>query len=664
LAPNDHVLVLAMHHIVADGWSLGVLVRELGAAYSALSGGEPLRLPELPIQYGDFAWWEREQLQGAALEASLGYWQQQLAGAPPALHMPLDRPRPPVQSSRGARYSLALSKSLTNGLHALSRREGVTLFMTLLAAFQALLLKYTAQEDLVVGCVTANRNRAQLEGLIGFFANTLAIRTDLSADPQFAELLRRVAKTTLEAYAHQELPFEKLVEALRPERDLSRTPIVQVVFVLQNAPMPPLALPGLTLEVEELDTRAARFDLLVAVTEFDDGLMVTLEYATDLFDRSTMTQLADHFRTVLEAAVANPTAPISVVTSTVPIQTLTVAVAATFTAEPLEEPLRLCFERLRLPVAVRFAPYNQVFPQLLDPDSLLSRNAAGVNVLLVRPEDWAGNASNGSVADFAGLAKDVNEFGSALERFAGRTRTPCIFAICPGSDELSLGAPAGRVQELTATMIARAKACKGVTVVDLARGVARYRVKRINDMHADDVGHVPYSPGAFAAIAACLARRIWALGSPYRAIVSDCHGTLWSATSPGATDARIDPVHKHAQDLLVRMRAAGLRVCLVGDGSDDEAFGVFRAHPDMPLKPSHLQSWRFNGARIEDKVNSLSVELAVPLTDLIFVSADPVACAALEQGCPDVLTIAFPAAAPDMSGWLEHIWAFPLEDLA
>ena len=234
LDQEEQVLLLTMHHIISDGWSMGILFKELSALYEAFCTGKPARLPELPVQYADYAEWQREWLQGEVLESQLGYWKQQLEGAPQVLELPTDRPRPALQTYRGGRRSRTLSRELSEELKRLSRSEGVTLFMTLLAAFQTLLYRYTGQEEMLVGTPIAGRSREETEGLIGFFVNTLVLRTDLSGHPTFRELLARVRRMAVEAYAHQDLPFEKLVEELQPERDLSRHPLFQVMFVLQN----------------------------------------------------------------------------------------------------------------------------------------------------------------------------------------------------------------------------------------------------------------------------------------------------------------------------------------------------------------------------------------------------------------------------------------------
>lgn len=307
LAEEDHVLLIAVHHIACDGWSMGVFVRELGTLYEVYSKGQEASLPELPVQYTDFARWQRAWLSGETLEGQLSYWRRRLQGSPQALEVPTDRPRPAMESHRGARYSFPVSETLRAGLEQLSREQGVTLFMTLLGAFQVLLSRYCGHDDIVVGSPIAGRNRAELEGLIGLFVNTLVLRTDLSGDPSFRELLGRVRETALGAYAHQELPFEKLVEQLRPDRDLSRNPVFQVMFGLQNAPQRPLSLHELQVSPLEIERRTAQLDLSLHVRPTGEGgLKGTFEYSTDLFEKSTIERMAEHYACLLEGAVSGP----------------------------------------------------------------------------------------------------------------------------------------------------------------------------------------------------------------------------------------------------------------------------------------------------------------------------------------------------------------------
>jgi amino acid adenylation domain-containing protein len=310
-APEEHVLLVTMHHIASDGWSIGVLIKEVSALYAAYTRGEASPLAELAIQYADFAHWQREWLQGEVLEAQLSYWREQLAGAPVTTEIPTDRARPPLQSSRGASEPVTLSATVAEGLKALSREQGTTLFMTLLAAWQALLARYSGQEDIVVGTPIANRTRAELEDLIGFFVNTLVLRTSLRGEPSFRELLTRVREVALGAYAHQDVPFEMLVEELQPERDMSRSPLFQIMFSLQNTPGEELELPGLKLSHAGAESAAAMFDLTLSLEEKHGAISGSLNYNTDLYDRGTILRILSSFKLLLEGFVAHPDQSIS-----------------------------------------------------------------------------------------------------------------------------------------------------------------------------------------------------------------------------------------------------------------------------------------------------------------------------------------------------------------
>jgi len=310
LRTAEYVLFLNFHHIVADGWSIAVLIRELTSLYKAFAKNDLSPLPELPLQYADFAEWQRQWLQGEVLETQLAYWRQQLNGIA-LLNLPIARPRPPVPTYRGARQLLTLSSALSEQLNSLSKQENATLFVTLLAAFQTLLYRYTEQENIAVGTPIANRNRTELEGLIGFFVNTLVLRVDLSGNPTFHELLSRAKQVTVEAWAHQDLPFEKLVEALHPDRDLSRNPLFQISFSLQNTPAATLELPELTLSEIEFDAGTAKLDLEFNLWEDLAGIKGQLTYSTDLFDSGTIARMLNHFQTLLESIVANPKQRIS-----------------------------------------------------------------------------------------------------------------------------------------------------------------------------------------------------------------------------------------------------------------------------------------------------------------------------------------------------------------
>ena len=323
-----------MHHIISDGWSVGILGQELAKLYQAFVYGRPSPLPELPIQYGDFASWQRGWLQGEVLEAQLGYWRKQLAGAPPLLELATDHPRLAMPSFRGASQSFVLLPPTLKALKNLAREGSATLFMVLLAAFCTLLYRYSNQEDIVVGSPIANRNHIEVEGLIGFFTNTLVLRVRISTKSTFRQLLRQIREVTLGAYAHQDLPFEKLVEELQPARELGHNPLFQVMFTLQNAqttdaaaastlapekaarsmPDAPAAggsQPGAVAHITPPVRGSAKFDITLSMTETPQGVASSWEYNTDLFDDSTITQMIRHFGAVLDGVIADPECALS-----------------------------------------------------------------------------------------------------------------------------------------------------------------------------------------------------------------------------------------------------------------------------------------------------------------------------------------------------------------
>jgi len=311
LRPDDHILFVNSHHIVSDGWSIGIFLRELTELYESYVSGRPHSLPALNIQYADYAVWQRQWLQGESLQKQLTYWKEQLRGIPALLDLPKDRPRPAVQTFRGKTKTLQLKPDLTKALNDFSRQEEVTLFMTLLAAFQLLLSRYAGQDDIVVGSPIAGRNHKEIEPLIGFFVNTLMLRTDLSGNPTFRELLLRVKEVALGAYANQELPFERLVDELQPERSLSHAPLFQVMFALQNVPRAEFKLSGLSVKRIRVATKTSKFDLTLYATEIAENLNLTIEYNSDLFDDPRIERMLEHLQTLLQNVVSTPEARIA-----------------------------------------------------------------------------------------------------------------------------------------------------------------------------------------------------------------------------------------------------------------------------------------------------------------------------------------------------------------
>jgi non-ribosomal peptide synthetase component F/acyl carrier protein len=311
LNDKEHLLILTIHHIISDGWSMSLLLHEISTLYQAFCNQKPSPLEELPIQYVDFANWQRQWLQDEVLENQLSYWRQQLQNAPTLSELPTDRIRPSVQTFQGASYTFKISQQQLEGLKIFSQQSGSTLFITLLTAFYTLIHRYTGNEDIIIGSPIANRNRAEIEKLICFFVNTLALRVNLSGNPSFEELLQRVRQVSLDAYAHQDIPFEQLLEQLNIPRSLSYTPLFQIMFVLQNSPIKAIEISDLSWNPIDIPRKTAKFDLTLSITETDEQLIGSLEYNTDLFKPQTISRLAEHFQNLLEAIIANPEQNIS-----------------------------------------------------------------------------------------------------------------------------------------------------------------------------------------------------------------------------------------------------------------------------------------------------------------------------------------------------------------
>ena len=311
LSPSSHILLLTVHHIVADGWSISVMVQDIAATYSAFTQGNKRDLPDLPIQYADFSYWQQNQLNNDRLAQLLAYWTQQLAGVPPLLELPIAQPRPPALTFRGEMHTFEIPADLTRQLKALSHEAGTTLFMTLLAAFATLLYRYSSQTDIVIGSPVANRNRHEFETLVGFFVNTIVMRLDLSNTPRFIELLNQTRQVALDAYTHQEMPFEKLVEALQPERNLTHMPIFQTMFILQNNALESFELPGLFANPVSIERNTAKFDLTLEIVDDREKLHGAFEYNSDLFRRESIERMGAHWQNLLAAIVRRPDTPVS-----------------------------------------------------------------------------------------------------------------------------------------------------------------------------------------------------------------------------------------------------------------------------------------------------------------------------------------------------------------
>ena len=676
LGENTHIFVLVMHHTISDGWSLAVLYRELETIYTALSRKQTIpELPELPIQYADFAFWKRQVTSGKWLEQELDFWKGKLTGAPVRTSLPTDHPEPETASRKAARCSVQLSEDLTQATNALSQGDGGTPFMLLLAALAVTIHKWSGQQDLVTGTVVAGRNRREVENLIGCFMNFLPIRTRLLGTETLEEIFAEVRTAVLEAQEHQECPFEKMVEAINPERRMNQNPLYNVALLLQNFPAEPFRVDGLKATPFPVGMEAALLDLRFEAEPNANGLAFCCEYRNDLFERSTIEQVLATFQKVLSALVQKPKTRLQDIKLNPELEAKvesfraqepkhTLVVTSTFTAEPMAEPLRYWMGELDLAAEVEFAPYNQVFQELLNPGSLIVTNQLGLNIVLLRLEDWE-QVHTG--ADEAGephkqLERNVSEFLMALKGAAQRSAVPFLVCVCPPS----AGAMAdGNRRELLARMeeqlASQLEPVSGVYVVRTGDLNRWYPVPEYYDSAGDELGHVPYTPMFFTGLATAIIRKYHTLRRPaYKVIALDCDNTLWSGVcgEDGPHGIVLDTARQTMQKFMRAQRDAGVLLCLCSKNNEADVHDVFEQRLDFPLRREHFAGWRLNWMPKSENLKSLARELNLGLDSFIFVDDNPVECAEVEANCPEVLTLQLPEAPAELPHFLEHCWAF------
>ncbi|OJF15769.1 condensation domain-containing protein [Couchioplanes caeruleus] len=526
LEPDEYHLLVTIHHIVSDNWSWDIFLRELAALYEELTGASPAGLPPLPVQFADFAAWQRAWLGNAAAEPHVAYWRSRLADAPPLLALPTDRPRPAVRSDHAGRAGHAFAPGLGPALRDLASGESATLFSTLLAGFAGLLQRYSDQDDMVLGSPIAARHRPELEGLIGYFADILPLRLQLTGEPTFRELIRRVHATVVDAYAHQELPFASIVEAVQPPRDPAYHPVFQCLFNFVDLPESVPVLAGRPLRSLDVPSAGTDFDLFLTLYWQGGDLHMTLDYRTDLYDPETARRLLAALEALVTTGLAEPDQPLSeldlgssfVVPDHRPAQARTdvsqgppvpVAVAASFTADPLQGALQHCLGELDMPVEVRFGPYAQVFQQLLDSDGVLGATNDGLDVVLLRWEDWLRfQEALPQAAAVSVLERALYDLVAAVEVFRARSAAPLLIGVCPASERYRRPPWSGLLTGLTDRLDRLTARHPGSRVLRLDELAERYGVTDVGDPRADELGHIPYTPEFFAALGTVIAREV------------------------------------------------------------------------------------------------------------------------------------------------------------
>jgi HAD superfamily phosphatase (TIGR01681 family) len=543
------------------------------------------------------------------------------------------------------RRTLLLSPEAAAAI-ANSGHSGITPFMVLLAAIAVTLRKWCSQDDIVIGTVVAGRTYQAIENVIGCFMNFLPIRTRLNGMETGAEVLQKVKATVLEAQSHQDCPFEKIVEAVNPERRSNQNPLYNVGLLVQNFPAQIFRTNSIESFPVPIDLEAALLDLRFEAEQTAQGSSLCCEYKTELFEGNIIEELLASVSRAIEGLALTPETKITELKLTdaleaqvsggsVPNAKQVVAIAATFTAEPLEESIQYWTKALNFPAEIAFAPYNQVFQQLLDPASVLSTNRLGLNVLLLRLEDWQKVGAGLERADINNVQRSANELVKALQSASTNRSVPWLVCICPPSNKL----PPNAVQELTTVerkLTAELQKISGVYVVALDELWKWYPVADYYDSHGDELGHVPYTPAMFTALGTIIARKLHTLNRPsYKVIALDCDQTLWTGVcgEDGPKGIRLDPPRVALQKFIRAQKDAGMLLCLCSKNNQEDVEEVFRQNKEMPLKREDFVASRLNWRSKPENLKALAEELKVGLDSFIFVDDNPVECAAVQDQC-------------------------------
>jgi FkbH-like protein len=671
MAPEEHVLFILTHHIACDGLSIQLLLKDISKLYQIFSENkEPHQtLPEAPAQYCRLGQRQPAGEMPKNWDAELQYWKQQLGGTLAELMLPRDQAPTKTLGSRRAHEQIVISETMATALKALSKSEEVTIFMVLLSAFKILFCRCSQQTDVVIGSSIANRNSADVQEIIGPFANAVALRTSLEGNPDVREILKRVKQATLGACANQEVPFDAVLREIGFKT--GRATPFNAIFLFQNFFVPDWNMSGVAAQLEEFETDLGNSELVLAIYQKAGTLVGTFKFNTDLYARETVRDLITSYLLILEQMVKAPETEISqfrIIESLAEksaqsaCQKVTIAVAATFVSDLVSSSLDFWMEELGIPGRIEFAPYNQLIQQLLDPESLFSTNQNGLNVILVRFADWCHDAEGKTNGDsLASLVeKRMDEFIAALKAAAAKSSVPYIVCTCPSESE-SFPTCTCLFQELECRLRVESSSIENVHFVAGSEMLALYPVPLIYDRCTDELGHIPYGPAVFTALGTILARKVHALhATAYKVIVLDCDQTLWKGicAENGLEEIEIDCAREALQTFMIAQHDSGMLLCLASKNEETDVLEVFERHPAMRLKLDHITARQINWNLKSDNLKLLSKQLNLGLESFIFIDDSPLECVEVEAACPEVLVLQLPDNPEDIPKFLNHVWSF------
>jgi acyl carrier protein len=664
-----YLLCMAMHHVVSDGSSGSILLDELGAIYDAFAVGAPNPLPAVELHFTDYAAWERQWMQGQILDQDLEHWRSVLQGAPASISLPTDFPRESAPDRNEHMRSVTVPTRELDRVKALAQAHSTTLFTVLAAGLRILLYRWSGQADFVLGTVASSRSRSGTERMIGCFVNSLSLRNPISADASAVEVLLSEKHAVMGAFAHQDCPFAKIVEAVSTGRTGTDNPLFNVGLVLQN--FPTIARDGrfFTVEYVNFDIQVALLDLRLVALETPEGLELSCEYKSQIFTEETIDAVLEAYAGVLRTIATDPAQPASEVALPEPLtrqaeqarkrdHVPVIAITASFTAEPVGEPLNFVLGELGMKYCAIFTPYQQVFQQLLDPASLV-RTADGFAVVLVRFEDWLHGDAAPEQAQLEKLQQVADDLIAAL-RAAQHGPAPVIVCFCPASRAVSEKTGSSELlQSLEAKVAAEFRNGTSVLLVSSREILDLYPVEEYEDEYAQRLGNVPYTTDFFSALGTMLARRMWgAAENHYQVIATDCDRVLWSGDCRNGQPVVVDEFRRRLQSCLLLQRDAGMLLCLCSTNREEDTWAAFEDRPEMLIQRDDFIAVAIGPQPIAERLGNLANELGFGLESFIFLSANQESCSEVEVKCPEVLTLLAPVDPGEIPSWLKHVWAF------
>lgn len=667
ISRSEHVLIFITHHIVCDAWSIRIFIHEFAELYQGRS------LPDLTIGYSDFASWQRMESSTEEATKAASYWKTLLDDCPSRLRIRGSSLRT-ADCGSSAEVTFEVPAKLAERLKDRVQAEGVTLHMYLLACLQLLLYRCSGQNEFLIASPALGRPLPETRGLIGLFAYPLPFRSRVSGLFSFQQVLLAVRHQALEAYEYQDIPLASVLRALKSEENSPYAQLGQVLFTVIGAPPLPESQSDVRFSPPSIQSGTQGFDLFLMFIKNGDGLTGKLAYDPELFNAEIAAELAKLYVQLIEKTLAYPDQVIEQLhVKWPPDASSTVSgipqfnIAGTFTAEPVAPPLLFWTKELNLQFDVHFAPQGRIFDQLLDSNSLFAANKSGINVILLRLEDWSGKSiyTEGEALSALALAeieRNTQECVLALKEFVSRCAAPVIVCVCPSSPVLECDSRvAAEFRRMEAGMERDFRSFANVTIVTSAELARLYPVQDYYDPFAYETARIPYTTAMFAAIGTALARKMHAVRAvPYKVIAVDCDQTLWKGFcgEDGPSRIRIDETRQVLQAKLVEQRDAGMLICLCSRNIEEDVWNVFDHNAEMPLRREHIIAHRINWRPKSENLRDLAGYLSLNLESFVFLDDNPAECAEVLANCPEVLTLTLPAADDQIPRFLEHIWAF------